>query len=103
MRIRPIASEVEFYELGAAAVGGANQVFHVSGRLCPLTYTLDLVWHGSVDKDVEHVGPILQDALRAASDNDAVALAIGILYQVARQSRHGFGVEDVSWCDGRSL
>ena len=92
--VEPVLSPVFLQVLGALAVYGADALFYVNALGKALAEAKDALAVGRVDKDMVGVGLVLEDALGAAADDNAVTVEIGLFNDILGDFDHLLRVED---------
>ena len=80
--------------LGALGIDASNALLDVSALRQALPQAQNALFMRRVNEDVKCVRLVLQNALRAAADDDAVAIGISLFDDLLRNLHHLFGIED---------
>jgi len=100
MPLVPFLPEIQLHIRGAFRIDVAQQPFGFGFGPRPLLNAAQTVGPRRVDKDVEDIRAVLQNALRAPPHDYAIAGGMRLLDNLPIDSRHGFGIENVNGRDG---
>src|ERR1035441_9756016 len=94
VRIVPCLAVVLLQVLDALFIHNADALLGVDALVQAAAQAPQAIQIGSIDEDVINVGLVLQDALRAAAHDHAIALAVRLFDDFAGDFHHLFGIED---------
>lgn len=93
MEVVPLLAETLTQVKGALAIDGVDALLDFGARFKPRAQTADTFTEWGIDEDVVYVALFLQDALGTAADDDAIAVSIGLLDDLAGELSRDVGIE----------
>jgi len=94
VRIVPLLAEVLAEVFGALLIDGAHPLLGIDALVEAMAKALNTLLARGIDEDMADVGLVLENALGAAANDDAVALGISLLDDFARNLDGFLGVEN---------